>query len=127
MRNGTKKLRILVAFLWLLVFYRYFTRRSKRAVSHKMDKRTAKDTVMETLKSISLKQLYDETAEYVIEFCKRRPIVAALIALELGATTYYELKKYSKSFIWWNTVMELEIKGDYTMVRVLCSIHNEYS
>eukprot|EP00485_Elphidium_margaritaceum_P019127 CAMPEP_0202729168 /NCGR_PEP_ID=MMETSP1385-20130828/185997_1 /ASSEMBLY_ACC=CAM_ASM_000861 /TAXON_ID=933848 /ORGANISM="Elphidium margaritaceum" /LENGTH=76 /DNA_ID=CAMNT_0049395425 /DNA_START=662 /DNA_END=888 /DNA_ORIENTATION=- len=41
--------------------------------------------------------------------------MAGLIALECGSWAYFALKKFTKSFIWNHTVLELEIKGDYTM------------
>ena len=68
------------------------------------------------IKDISLKQVYDDSVDYCLDFTRRRPIMAALFALEMGSWAYMGLKRFSKSFIWWNTVLELEIKGDYTYV-----------
>ena len=75
-----------------------------------------KKPLNEVIKDISRK-MYDDSVDYCIDFARRRPIMAALIALEFGSWAYVGLKKFSKSFIWWNTVLELEIKGDYTYVQ----------
>lgn len=90
-----------------------------------MSSKSSNNNNNKTFKEIITKlprQVYNDSVDYCIGFAKRRPIMAALIALELGSWTYVATKKFTKSFIWWNTVLELEIKGDYTMVYT-----NEYS
>eukprot|EP01083_Nonionella_stella_P284914 969886_1 len=105
------KIRNFIILLLLLVFYQYYLKKKTKNMSNKNN-----ETLMETIKkSLSLSRIYNETKDYCIDFAKRRPIMATLIALELGSWTYLTLKKISQKFIWWNTVLELQIKGDYTM------------
>eukprot|EP01084_Bolivina_argentea_P174434 302176_1 len=70
---------------------------------------------MERIRSISLEKVKNGAIEYCTDFCKRRPIMASLIDLELGTWTYLGLKRFAKSFIWRNTVLELEISGNYSL------------
>lgn len=102
-------------FALCVIFYQYYlNRKSKQRMSSRS--RSNKKPFVEVIKEISLKKIYDDSVDYCTDFARRRPIMAALIALELGSWAYVGLKKFSKSFIWWNTVLELEIKGDYTYV-----------
>ena len=79
-------------------------------------KSRSKKPFIDVIKEISFKKVVDDSVDYCLDFARRRPIMAALIALELGSWAYMGLKRFRKSFIWWNTVLELEIKGDYTFV-----------
>ena len=106
---GDRKLRTFTALLLCLALFRY--------LKNKKSSQPGNDSVLQRLKNMSAKRVLDETKEYCVSFCKRRPIMAALIALELGSWAYLGLNRFRKSILWHNTVLELEIKGDYTMVR----------
>lgn len=58
----------------------------------------------------------NQTLDYCKNFARRRPIFATLIALEIASWAYIGIRKHTKSYIWWNTILELDLKGDYTMV-----------
>mmetsp|Transcript_38206 Transcript_38206/g.61164 ORF Transcript_38206/g.61164 Transcript_38206/m.61164 type:complete len:978 (+) Transcript_38206:17-2950(+) len=104
-----------VALLCLLL-YRFYLKSilSKKRMSTSNSSASPSSVTSEWLKSATLR-LYHESKDYCIDFAKRRPIMATLLAIEMGSWAYIATKNFAKSFIWRNTVLELEIKGDYTM------------
>ena len=69
--------------------------------------------VKEQVKSYVVKGI-NIAVEDVIEFAKSRPILTALIAIETGSWVVRSIKRFIKSRIRSNTVLELELQGDYT-------------
>lgn len=93
------KYRFILLFFVCIIFY--------RRIRVRMSETTTKD--------LSLRQIYEESIEYALNYCKRRPFMSALIALEVGSYAYFAIKKWKQSLVWKNTILELTLKGDYTV------------